>query len=396
VLEPYRQLFAVPGAARLVAAGFVARMPISMQGIGIVLLVSDRTGSYGLAGAVVATFVIAGAVVGPLLARAVDRVGQRRVVAPAVGVHVVAFAALLACVEAGAPRWTYFVTGAVAGGAIVSIGSLVRARWSHLIASGPQLHTAFSLESVLDELIFILGPVLVTVLTTEVDDLAGLLVAVVLTVGGTTALLADRGSEPPTHAHRGDAPGSAIRVPGVLALAIVFVTLGATFGSLDVVVIAFTEEEGVRSAAGPVLAVFAVGSMLSGIVVGAAHPRWPLERRLLAGFAALSVAVVPLLFVGSIGSLVPAALIAGMTISPILITGFALVESLVAPGQLTEGLTWTLTGLGVGFAAGSSIAGRVVDAAGAEDAFAVIVLCCLAGGLAAAAGLRRLRTPAAA
>jgi len=123
VLRPYVDILATPGARTFSAAGFVARMPISMVGLGIVLLVSRETGSYALAGVLSAVFAVVNAGGAPVLARLVDRYGQRRVSLPAIAVHSVGLSALVALVELGAPSWTYFLAAVVSAAAFPSIGS---------------------------------------------------------------------------------------------------------------------------------------------------------------------------------------------------------------------------------------------------------------------------------
>src|SRR6202000_89119 len=133
----------------------------------------------------------------PRIARLFDTHGQRRVLLPLITVFAVATAVLIVAVELHLPTSSYFVPGAVAGTAMPAVGTLVRARWSVLLAGSPQLHTAFSFESVADEMVFVLRPVLGTLLATEVYPAAGLLVATVRSVAGVLCFVAQRGTEPP-------------------------------------------------------------------------------------------------------------------------------------------------------------------------------------------------------
>jgi MFS family permease len=393
VLRPYRVLLATPGGLAFSAAGLVARLPISMLSLGIVLLISDRSRSYGLAGAVSATFALTAALVAPMLARLVDRVGQARVLVPSLTVHVAAVLALMGCAFWAAPRWTLFMSAAVGGATMPNIGALVRARWSHLVGGTGRLHTAYSFESVLDEVIFVVGPVLVTFLATGVHPLAGLGAVVVVTVVGGLALAAQRRTEPPRalagHGHR----GSAMRIRGLPVIAAVFVALGALFGSFEVIVVAFASEQGHRGAAGWVLATYALGSMIAGIGYGAVSWRRRLDHRFLLGATAMGVSMLALPLVPSVAVLVVLAFLAGFAISPTLISGFALVQQLVPAGRLTEGLTWTHTGLGVGITIGAALSGRLIDAWGAQRAFTVSTVSAVCAAMLAYAGARWLRPP---
>jgi MFS family permease len=195
--NPYLRALASPGALRFSAAGFLGRMPISMYGLGTVLLIASITGRYGLAGAVAAAVSAGYAVVSPQAARLADRFGQRRVLRPLALVFAVATGALIAGVQARAPAWALLVSGGLAGAAMPSLGSMVRARWSVLLAGSALLHAAFSLESVADEVIFIAGPVLVTLLATEVYPASGVAVAAAACVAGTLLLATQRVTEPP-------------------------------------------------------------------------------------------------------------------------------------------------------------------------------------------------------
>jgi predicted MFS family arabinose efflux permease len=371
VLRPYRDLLATPGGKAFSGAAFVARMPISMIGLGIVLLVVAEEGRYGLAGAVSATFALVNAVSAPVIARLVDRHGQRAVLAPSVALHAAGIGLFVALVSAGAPVWTFYASAAGAALFGPSIGSLVRARWGHVLGPDPRLHTAYAYESVLDELIFVLGPLLVTVLATRVRPQAGLLAAVALLVAGSAALLAHRASEPPAgHGHEEGHP-SALRSPGLPVLMLVMVFIGGVFGAVEISAVAFADEEGHRALAGPLLACYAGGSMLAGLVFGAVRWVASARSRLLVGAAAMTVTVTTLPWVGSAPVLAGCLFLAGLGIAPTLISGFSLVERMVPAGTVTEGLTWATTGLIVGFSAATWLSGRLVDAEGVPPAFMV-------------------------
>ncbi len=379
MLRTYRDVLSRPGAAAFSATGLLARLPISMVGIGIVLMISTLSGSYGLAGRVSAVYVIANALCGPRLARLVDRHGQARVMRPAIAVSALGLVALIVTATAGAPSVWLYVTAVVAGAPAGSFGALVRARWSHVLDDPGRLHTAYSLESALDEVVFVIGPVLATVLATSVAPAAGLVVPVVaLTVGGYL-FLSLRGTEPPPRPveRRGaDAPArrAVMRSPGMVVLVLVFVAVGSVFGATDVSTVAFAEERGSTAAAGFVLATFALGSLISGLGYGARQWVSPLWLRFVVGVVALAAGVVLFLVVTSIPALAVVMFVTGFAIAPTLINGNGLVQHLVPPAQLTEGLTWVLTALGVGVSVGSSVAGVLIDRQGAHGGFLVVVV----------------------
>ena len=172
-LAPYAEIFAIPRAWRFSVAGIIGRMPMSMYGLGTVLLISAGTGRYGLAGSVSAAGAIGGAVCAPQLGRLVDRLGQHRVLVPVCVTFALSVAGLVAAVTLRAPDWTLFLCGIAGGATMPQTGPMARARWSVLLAGSPRLHTAFSVESVADELCFVVGPAAVTLLATQVHPAAG-------------------------------------------------------------------------------------------------------------------------------------------------------------------------------------------------------------------------------
>jgi MFS family permease len=390
----YRGLLTIPGGVAFSAAALIARMPIAMQTLGTVLLVVARTGSYTLAGAVSATVVVAQALVAPPISRLIDRVGQRRVVLPALAAHLVGLAALVALALAGAPAWTLFPAAALFGGAYPPIGSLVRARWSHAVGGTALLPVAYSLESVLDEVIFVSGPVLVTVLATRVTAWAGLGVAGLLAGLGGLAFALQRRTEPPARPPDSGPHPSALRVPALRVLTVLGVVLGCIFGSFEVATVAFTAERGQPAAAGLVLALLAGGSLVAGLWYGAARWRATLRRRLLVGCTALAAASVTFPLAPGVVGLAVLAFVGGFAISPTLITVLALVEEHVPAAARTEGLSWLLTGIGGGVGVASALAGRVIDAAGGRAGFLVSLVAGLLSAAIAAVGMRWMRPDA--
>ena len=386
VLRPYRDLLATPGGLAFSSAGFVARMPISMVGLGIVFLVVAHSGRYALAGAVSAVFALVNAISAPAISRLVDRHGQRRVLVPVVVLHGVWLISFIVLPSRDAPTWTLFVTVAGAGVFEPSVGSLVRARWGHVLGHGPRLQTAYSFESVVDEVIFIIGPLIVTVLATQVADQAGLLAALVLLLLGSFALTALRASEPPVVPSLDNSGRSPLSAPGMRVVMAFMVFLGGVFGGVEISTIGFADQHGHASLAGPLLACYAGGSMVAGIIYGSIRWRWSLPRRLVTGALTMTLTITMLPFVHRPAVLALCLFVAGFGIAPTLISGFSLVERLVPPAQLTEGLTWATTGIVVGIALASPVAGRLVDDVGAREAFtvglvsgALAVVICLVG-----------------
>src|SRR5215470_11093650 len=284
-VKPYVEVLRLPGALGFSSAGFVARMPMSMFGLGTVLLIAALTGRYGLAGVVAAAGSVGYAVAAPQFAKLSDRYGQRRVLRPQVTVFAAATAALMVLAEARAPLASVVVSSLLAGAAMPSMGPMVRARWSALLAGTTRLHTAFSLESVADEIIFMVGPVAVAVLATDVYPAAGLAAALLLCLVGTVLFTAQRRTEPPTRPRAGGGTTTAGSLPtmtraarrpraaALVTLVPVYGLLGAMFAAIELSTVAFAGEHHHTQLAGLVLGVYALGSAGGGLWYGSRHWR---------------------------------------------------------------------------------------------------------------------------
>ncbi|MEV3855000.1 MFS transporter [Streptomyces sp. NPDC050095] len=390
--SPYRAIFALPGTKSFSVAGFLGRMPLSMMGIGIVTMVSQLTGRYGLAGALSATVALSAAVIGPQISRLVDQYGQRRVLRPATLVSLAAVTGMLLCAKYEAADWALFVCAAFIG-CVPSVGSMIRSRWAVLYRDTPQLHTAYSFESVVDEICFIFGPIISIGLSTAWFPEAGPLLAGCFLAVGVFWLTAQRATEPPPHPRTQHGGGSALRARGLQVLVATFVATGTIFGAVDVVTVAFAEDQGHKSWASVVLAVYAAGSCVAGALFGLLHFKGAPARRWLVGVVAMAVSMIPLQLVGNLPFLAVALFVAGLSIAPTMITTMALVEQHVPRAKLTEGMTWVSTGLTAGVALGSSVSGWVIDAAGAKAGYGVPGVAGAVAVVIAVLGYRRLKQP---
>ncbi|WP_433657791.1 MFS transporter [Nocardia sp. CA-128927] len=371
--NPYREIFAAPGSKNFAAAGLIARLPLPMTHMGILTMLSELRGQYGLAGAVAGTFTLSIALIGPQVSRVVDRFGQGRVLLPATGISVAALGGLLLCAYYDAPTWTLFVFALLAG-FMPSMGAMVRARWTELYRGTPNLNTAYSLESVVDELTYIVGPAVAVMLGTMLFPEAGPLVAVGLLVVGVLLFVPQKRTEPPVQPRTEGGGGSAIRSGPVLLLALTLLFGGAIVGTVDTMGLAFAEEQGQKGAAGIVFAVYAIGSALSGLVFGTLQLKTPLPRLLLLGVAGTAVTTLPFLVVNGIAALSITVFFAGVFFTPTMIVIMGIVEKVVPAAQLTEGMTWMIAGLSVGIALGAAVSGQVVDAFGIRAGFGVALV----------------------
>ncbi|MFE4373931.1 MFS transporter [Streptomyces sp. NPDC056835] len=389
----YGRLLRTPGAWTFLLPGFAARQPFAMLTIGIVLLVQHTTGSYGSAGAVAAVTGVSMALFAPQGGKLADRFGQRAVLVPGVLLHTASVTALIVLALADAPLWALFLAAVPTGASVPQIGPMVRSRWAALLGHGPSgstsgsssgsrssgdaslLPTAAAFESVTDEFTFVIGPVLATALCTGVHPAAGLIAEAVLTLAGGLLFAAQRGTQPKTGRREDGGSAeprvSALSVPGVRVLAISFLGIGSVFGGMQVSLTAFAEEIGNPGVNGLLYGVFAAGNMLAGLVCGAVAWRIGPRRRLVVGYAGLTLAASALWAVHSVPLLAGLGLLVGLCIAPALITGYTLVESLVPASARTEAFTWLTGAVALGQAAAVTVAGQLADARGASAGFLV-------------------------
>jgi len=378
-LRAYGAVLADRAARSFSAAGFFARLPLSMTGIGIVLLVSLVTGSFGRAGLVAAAVTIAGAIGLPLWGRLIDRVGQARVLVVAALINSISLSVMVTSVLLG---WPFAVTLAAAvgvGAGFSSAGACVRARWSARLGDGPLLNTAFALEAVLDEVIFIIGPVLATFLCTSFHPALGIAVSGLVGLVGALALAAQRGSQPPAgRTHADQSPSVRLPVGILLTVSAASFALGVVFGGMEVVVVGYAKAAGILPYAGVILMVWAFGSLLAGVVTGSIAWRASPARRFRIGALALGLSLLPLPFVSQPVLVGVVLTVSGFAIAPTLIASVGVVQASVPASRLTEALGWTSTGMAAGVAAGAALCGQLIDRVGADSAFWGVVA---AGGL---------------
>ncbi|WP_136191870.1 MFS transporter [Actinomyces procaprae] len=396
----YSTILRQPGALGFSIAGLIARFPMSMVGISTILAIQELYGSYSAAGTVSAANVVAVAVGAPVLARLVDAHGQSRVMLPATLGSAAALIALAAATQLRAPLVVLLVLSALAGLLAGSFGSLVRSRWTTVLSTPEHIHTAFSLEAAFDEVAFIIGPVLATVLCTSpaLPATSGWIAAVTLQVGGGLWFFSQRATEPTPHRRRREAPrrpeaaptqaapAPVLRQGAVVAVIAVFLASGAMFGANDVAAVAFATELGMKSASGTVLAAWGVGSFTAALVYGSRAWHRPLWQQFLLGTTALAVGASTLMLAPNLVVLAVLMTLTGMAIAPTVTTGNSITQASVAPSQLTEGLAWVGTAMNIGVSLGSMFGGRAIDAAGSHGGYLLVaamgwlaVIMCLCG-----------------
>ena len=371
--NPYSEIFRAPGAKGFAAAGFLARLPMAMAPIGIVAMLSQAHGEYWLAGAVSATYALTNALLAPQISRLVDRLGQTRVLLPTTIIAVVAFSLLMLAVNQDWPIWTLYVTAFLAA-LMPSFPAMIRARWSELFRNRPELNTAFAFESAADELVYIAGASLSVGLSVALFPEAGMLASTAALAIGGLFFIAQRGTEPTPSAISDATSGSAIRQRPVQIVTLALIFVGTIFATAEVSAVAITEALGEPGAASLVIGVYAAGSFVVGLIMGAMTIRMPMQRQLAIAVGTVAITTIPLLFADTVVLLAFAVFASGIAISPTFITAFGLIERRVPAALLTEGITWVITGIGIGMALGAFLAGWVVDTYGARNGFWVSLI----------------------
>jgi MFS family permease len=366
-LRVYLDVLRVPSVPRLLGSAVVGRMPTAMAGLAIVLLVREGGGSYAVAGTVAAAYSVALALTSPLLGRLVDRVGQTRVLAGCAAASVLAFGALAAAGRGASPV-------------------LLAALWSELLEDGGRLQAAFAVESTAQELIFVVGPPLVALLAAVLSPAAAVLGTGVLLLAGTAVFAATPASRAWRPRRRAADWAGPLRSPGIRTVLASIVLLATAFGTVEVTVVAGAEQLGSRTLAGPLLALWAVGSLVGGLAFGSrASGRGPEQR--LIGLLALVVAGIALLAVAAgLAQLAAGMVLAGLGIAPAIACLYLLVDRLAPAGTVTEAFTWVTTAFATGFAAGNALGGTLVHELGTDGSFLAA-----AAGIAAAALVARVR-----
>jgi hypothetical protein len=393
----YRTLLRTPGAAAFFLTGAVGRVGIAMTGLGIVWLVHTRTGSYATAGLVSGGFAVAEAAAGPQLARLIDRFGQARVLPPALLAHAAAVATLLALVAAGSPDWLMTASGVLAGATIPQLGALSAARWAALLGDerAAALPTAFALESMANEVAFLAGPALVSILGAAGRPALGTALAGALVVAGGLCFAVQRRTAPPSASgaaghHRA---GRSLLRPGFAVLVGVTLAIGVFFGAMQISVTAFAVERGVAGAAAALFLVSSCASLLAGWLYGLRRWRTAPRVQLAVAAAWLATGCLPLLVAGSPLELGLCVVLTGLAIPPLLVLCTVLAELAVDRAVLTQAFVWLSSASAAGSAGAAAVTGWAVGAFGAHGGFAVAAIATSVAAALTVTGLRALPVP---
>lgn len=353
----------LPGALRAFIPALIGRLAFAMVGLAVLLAAHESTGSFTIAGLVTAVVGITNVLASPWRARAVDRWGQRRVLPLlAIGevVSLVAFAALAA--SSTPPVAALLALSAVIGLALPPLGAAMRVIWSSLTEPGAQRKSAFSLDATCEELLFVAGPVIAAALATAASPSVGIIVAAACAAVGTLGLAFSSASQQLPRAHgrprREDQP---LRQPGFLRVLIGLTGIGLVLGVIEVFAPAHAAAHDAVNMSGWLLAAFAAGSAIGGVIYGALPLRSSLTARLTVLIITLSATVAALPLAPTLLLISCALFVAGLSLAPSLITGYLIADETVPQAAQTEASAWINTVVNLGASVGAGVAGIVID-----------------------------------
>jgi MFS family permease len=385
-MSPYRDLLRRPGVLRLVLVALVARIPHAATGVVLTLHVVGPLGKgYAQAGLVAAAMTVGMAIGAPWRGRLVDAQGLRRALLPSVvveaGVWVVApfldYAALIAAAF-------------VAGVFLVPVFSVVRQSLGVLVPLAEQ-RTAYALDSVGTELTFMLAPAIGVIIATQVSTTAALVTVGVATVGSGALLM---WLNPPTRSDQLDGPGVAasarperpatgratarVLAPALVVVLVTSVAASLVLSGTDVSIVAALRGWGQTASLGWMIALWAAGSVVGGLVYGAGHR----VVHPLALALALSLLTVPAAFAHTPALLAIAVFVAGLPCAPALSAITATLARSVPEERRGEAMGWQGTAMTVGGSLGAPFCGWMIDRVGPGAGFlsASVAGALLAGG----------------
>lgn len=388
VVRRFGEVLRPPGVRTAVLAGLFARLSVAMTGLAVLLLVKGSTGSYGDAGLVSASYALALALVAPFRARSADRRGATPVLRLSAALHPLAFLLLVVLATRGAPVPLDAAAAVLVGATVPPVSGVMRALWG-VVVEPALLPVAYSLEAVSVELCFVVGPLLVALVATLAPAAAVLVSAAFATAGAlvmaSVPVVRTQVPEPERSSH----VAGPLVSPVVRASLLCVLFIGIAFGATEVGVLAFVEEHGhPRSTAGAVLALWAAGSAVGGLVYGGLHLRSDPARQLpLLVSMAGAACSFPLLAPGTV-ALALLLLLAGCTIAPWNAVNSVVVARAAPPGTTTEAFAWFGTLMFAGGSVGTGLSGLLADTHGSRGAFSVASV---AGVLAVGAALLAVR-----
>jgi MFS family permease len=393
-LSRYLDVLRIPGVARLAAFTVLGRMSFGILPLSIVLLMREEHYEYGQIGLVLAAEALAVGVTAAPVGRLMDRIGHTRVLLVAGTITSIAIVATTVAILSDAATGLLVALSALQGATVPPISPRMRSLWARLMPDD-RLESAYALDAIQLELVFVLGPLIAAGLAGALTPAAGMLLCAVLYVGaslGFATAPAGRAAGLVEDVVRTRA--GALASAGLRTLVLAAAVTAVAFGALEVALPAFAEQEGSREAAGPLITMWSIGSLIGGLWYGARTWRGPAERRLIVLTALLVLGAAPLAFADSIAVMLVLLFATGLALAPMATVQYGLVARLAPAGTATEAYAWQIVANVVGSGGGAALAGVLAEQAGVEWALACAAFGCLAGLIVVVAGRRTLSVAA--
>jgi MFS family permease len=393
-LRRYLELLRIPGVTPLLLAAFVARLPYGLFALALILLLRAQGFDYAAIGIVSAASGLAVGVSAPLFGRLIDRVGQTRVLLTTAVLGAVTEVALVVAALSGAGTAVLTLLALAGGLTVPPVSASLRTLLPGLVGSD-RLDTAFAFDALQLEGVFITGPLLAAGIATVVSPEAAVVTAVAMQTAGALGVAASPASRRwrPAQRAAGSARTGALSSPGLRTLVLALAITSISLGVLEISIPAFAEQEGSRSDAGWLFALWGAGSLLGGLWYGARRWRSATARRFLFVAAVLALGLAPLPLAGSLTAFALLVPVAGLGLAPSTAVCYLLVGELAPEGALTEAYAWQIVAYVSGGALGAWLGGVIVDEVGVAAALACAPAAAALGLLVALAGRRSL-TPA--
>lgn len=390
MFSPYRKLFAVPGALRFSIAGSIARLPISMTLLSITFVIVHVKHSYTLAGTVATGAALISTVFSPTWSRYADRLGQRKVLRFTVPFYISFDLIFLIAITKHAPTYIWMSAIFLAEVFLPNIGGLIRRRWLWTLGEDRvMINTAYSYEALMDEIIFIVGPLVATSAATFISPASGMILGFSFMAVGTTLFISQRSTEPaPFRADQNEKHGFILLMPIVQAVFLPFIFLGAFFSSINLIVVGYAQQHHAAAYTGLVLAIWAAGSGIAAIFNGSIKWKISDASRFRVNLLAILFLSLPFFYIHSIVMLAIALFISGVGVAPLIVAGYNVAEKSVPPEKVTETLSWVIAGISFGGALPGTLTGHIIDSQGASKAFIIPIACLFLANIATLPYLR--------
>jgi MFS family permease len=382
MLTPYRKLFATPGGIAFSIPGLIARLPIAMTYLSVTFIVLHETDSYTLAGSISTGAALLNAAFSPLWSRKADQIGQAKVLRLTIPPYIIFGLLFIYTITHSFPTLIWMACIFMAEAFLPNISGLVRRRWLHTLEDeedGRQLiNTAYSFEALVDEIVFIVGPLIASAAAISIAPQAGMYFAFSFMSVGTGLYLLQKRTEPPPYPIvKSEKRSAVLNIPHVRAIFVPYIFLGIFFASATLSTIAFADQLNAKGSTGILLATWSAGSAVAAIINGAIEMKITNGQKFVYLIVAMFFLTIPLLFVHSILVLGIVLFLSGLGVAPILVSGYAIVEKSVPATKITESFAWVLAGLQIGNALPGPLSGYMIDNYGADKSFIVPVIALL-------------------